>query len=231
MFLLSVCKRMSVNDTLCQGSCPADHHCRFTDVAEAIADTVAIEINDCDTLGSLVWTSGPEVLISGQSCTSILFGCVLPNLKELGISLKPPLAAYEEFEYADDSVSSKSPFTSAWKALPPAIEHMSRLRKLRIWLDHEEPCSWSMVNERAALSPLASISNNPNLSVSINLPNCIPNGKQQIDILQKTVHRYHYPPTGAIDRSTAAYSKRTPASVWRRCSISRFWTSSLKYWK
>jgi hypothetical protein len=179
MFLHSVCKRMSVNDTLCQGSCPADHHCRFTDVAEAIADTVAIEINDCDTLGSLVSNSGPEALISGQSCTSILFGCVLPNLKELGISLKPPLAAYEEFEYADDSVSSKSPFTSAWKALPPAIEHMSRLRKLRIWLDHEEPCSWSMVNERAALSPLASISNNPNLSVSINLPNCIPMGNNK----------------------------------------------------
>jgi hypothetical protein len=172
MALLSVCKQMSVNDTLCQGSCPADHHCRFTDVAEAIADTVAIEINDCDTLGSLVSNSGPEV--PAQSCTSSLFRCVLPNLKELGISLRPPLAAYEEFEYADDSISSTSPFASAWIALPSAIEHMSRLKRFRIWLDHEEPCSWSMVNERAVLSPLASLSNNPDLSVSINLPKLHP---------------------------------------------------------
>jgi hypothetical protein len=37
-----------------------------------------------------------------------------------------------------------------------------------MWLDHDEPCSWSMVNERAVLSALASLSTN--LDISIDLP-------------------------------------------------------------
>jgi hypothetical protein len=104
-------------------------------------------------------------------------GCVLPNLKELGINLKLPLAAYKELESAGESTSSTPSFTSAWTALPLAVEHISRLRKLRIWLDHRQPCSWSMVNERAVLSPLAPLaspSNNPHLDVSINLPKLHP---------------------------------------------------------
>jgi hypothetical protein len=114
------------------------------------------------------------VLASGRSCTSNLLGCVLPNLKELSISLRLSLATYEALENAGDSGSSKSLLISAWTELPFALDYLSRLRRLQIWLDHEEPCSWSVVNERAVLSPLVSLSSNPELDVSINLPKLHP---------------------------------------------------------
>jgi hypothetical protein len=114
------------------------------------------------------------VLASGRSCTSNLLGYVLPNLKELSISLRLSLATYEALENVADSAFSKSLLISAWTELPFALDYWSRLRKLRIWLDHEESCSWSVVNERAVLSPLASLSSNPDLDVSINLPKLHP---------------------------------------------------------
>jgi hypothetical protein len=114
------------------------------------------------------------VLASSGSCTSDLLGRLLPNLKQLSISLRLSLATYKELENAGDSASCELSLISAWTELPFACEHLRKLRTLRIWLDHEEPCSWSVVNERAILSPLASLSSNPNLDFSINLPKLHP---------------------------------------------------------
>src|SRR4051812_22997189 len=102
-----------------------------------MSDIAAIQINDLDTLRILVPESG--VLESGRSFTFILLDCVLPNLKELTISLRLPLATYEALDNASDSAGSESSLISAWTGLRLAIEHLSKLRRLRIWLDHEEP--------------------------------------------------------------------------------------------
>jgi len=141
-----------------------------------MADIAAFQINDLDALRILVPQSG--VLKSGRSSTSTLLNCVLPSLKELDISLRLPLSAYDALENAGNSTGSKSSSMdhsiSAWTGLRPAIERLSKLRRLRIWLDHGERCPWSMVNERAVLSPLAPLSNNPNLDISIDLPKLHP---------------------------------------------------------
>jgi hypothetical protein len=71
-------------------------------------------------------------------------------------------------------MSPQSSPVSAWLELPHAIPLMNKLRKLHIWLDHDEPCTWTTVNERAVLSPLASLSTLPHLEVSINLPKLHP---------------------------------------------------------
>ena len=141
-----------------------------------MADVAAFQINDLDALRILVPQSG--VLKSGRSSTSTLLNCVLPSLKKLDISLRLPLSAYDALENASDPTSSESSSMdhsiSAWTGLRPAIERLSKLRRLRIWLDHGERCPWSMVNERAVLSPLAPLSNNPNLDISIDLPKLHP---------------------------------------------------------
>ncbi|KAF2265278.1 hypothetical protein CC78DRAFT_205757 [Lojkania enalia] len=149
MALFLVCKRM------------------FSDIMEMMADIAVVYINDLDTLRSLVLISSE--LESRRSSTSILLVSILPNLKELSINLRLPLDTYKALDNTSNSAGSESLLSSVWMGLPLAIEHLSKLRRLRIWLDHEEPCSWSIVNERAVLSPLASLSNIPNLEVSIDL--------------------------------------------------------------
>lgn len=66
------------------------------------------------------------------------------------------------------------PSIAAWTKLCPAIERLSNLRRLRIWLDHAESCPWSVVNERAVLSPLGPLSSNPSLDILIHLPKLHP---------------------------------------------------------
>jgi hypothetical protein len=58
--------------------------------------------------------------------------------------------------------------------LPVAIKNMSKLRKLRLWLDHSETSTWSMVNEQAILSPWESLASDTSLDFSINLPKLHP---------------------------------------------------------
>jgi hypothetical protein len=160
------------------GNWPADNLCRFTDFAETIADTVAIQINDFDSVKILVSNSGSSMLDSARSPTSSILDCLLPNLKHLSISLRFPLATLEALENANISASPSPSLISAWIKLPIAIKHMSKLRKLQIWLDHGEPCSWSLVNERAILSPLAFLSNIPSLEFCISLPKLHPKWEQ-----------------------------------------------------
>ncbi|KAF2176893.1 hypothetical protein K469DRAFT_812277 [Zopfia rhizophila CBS 207.26] len=158
--LLLACKRMCI------------------DVVEMMADIAVFQINDLDMLRILVLHS--SVLKPGRSSTfaSTFLSCVLPSLKELHISLRLSLSIYGALENAGNSTGSESSSMdhsiSAWTGLRPAIERLGNLRRLRIWLDHGEPCSWSMVNERAVLSPLAPLSNNPNLDISIDLPKLHP---------------------------------------------------------
>lgn len=100
-----------------------------------------------------------------------LLRCFLLNIKELNISLRLPLAAYEASQTTGQS-SVGSPPVSTWTELPYTIERFEKLNTLRIWLDHDQACSWSMINERAVVSPLAYLS--ADLDVSINLPKLHP---------------------------------------------------------
>jgi hypothetical protein len=98
--------------------------------------------------------------------TSMLLSCLLPNLKDLTISLRLPLSDYEALE--NDSAEAK--FAHTWTKLPTAIRQLSRLRDLHLRLDHDEPRTWSMVNERAVLTPLKSLADIPHLRISVSLP-------------------------------------------------------------
>jgi hypothetical protein len=137
-----------------------------------MADSTVAHVNDLDTLRDLVPL--PSEHESGRSSTSITSGFILPNLEELRISLRLDLDTYTALDDVGDSVGSQSSLSSAWTGLLLAIQHMSKLRRLRIWVDHKDACSWSVVNEHAVLSPLASLGNSPNLEYSIDLPKLHP---------------------------------------------------------
>jgi hypothetical protein len=145
---------------------------RLTDVAAAISDHTTCSVHDLATLGVIVSNLNSPVPGAYSPRTSMFLQCLLSHLKYLSISLRLPLAAYEAMESAP--VSSQPSPVSAWSDLPRAIARMGKLRRLNIWLDHDEACVWTAVNERAFLSPLAPLSNCPDLDVSINLPNLHP---------------------------------------------------------
>jgi hypothetical protein len=139
-----------------------------------MADMAAFQINDVDTLRLLFLHLNPEKPESGSKLTSEFLDWVIPNIKELRVDLRLPLAAFEALEHGRQSALSGLSLISGWPDLPLTVARMSKLRRLRIWLDHDEPGSWSMVNERATLSPLVVLRTNPDLHVSVNLPKLHP---------------------------------------------------------
>ncbi|ORY02758.1 hypothetical protein BCR34DRAFT_635853 [Clohesyomyces aquaticus] len=148
----------------CERMIPADKPGRFIDVGEEIAGTVPRHINDLDTLG---------ILDSHWYSSSIHLHHVFPSLQELNISLRLPLETYVAIENAGNSTGSELSSTrypiSAWMELCFVIKRLSTLRRLDIWLNHNEPCSWTMIKERAALSPVMTLPANQNLDINIDL--------------------------------------------------------------
>jgi hypothetical protein len=133
------------------------------DVTEMIADTVTMQVSDRGSFSTIISHVG--LLDGPRAARAFFLGCLLRNIKKLDINLRLPLCDYDGLEAAPEVAS----FTTTWIQHPYAIRNMSKLRRLRIWLDHDESCTWSRVNERTTLSPLQSLANLPTLDISINL--------------------------------------------------------------
>ncbi|KAH7347073.1 hypothetical protein BKA66DRAFT_477783 [Pyrenochaeta sp. MPI-SDFR-AT-0127] len=142
--------------------------------AETTADLVVIHVNDIFSLDLVVSNALSHAPGSDRFVTSTLLSYILPNLKALSISMRLPRAAFTAHEAASISTSSLPSLIYTFNKIPLAIGYMSKLRRLRICLDHDEPCTWSVVDERATLSPLAPLGNLPRLDVTINLPKLHP---------------------------------------------------------
>lgn len=97
---------------------------------------------------------------------------MLPNIKSLEIDLKLPLATYEALESPEGSWSSSSqPVPYAWLDLLRTFQSWTKLRSLHIRLDHADLDPWSLVNERAILSPVRNLQP---LQMTIALPKLNP---------------------------------------------------------
>jgi hypothetical protein len=135
----------------------------------AIGDTAAVYVCDLTTLQVL--TSDANILSSGEFFTSRLITKILANTKSLEVLLKLPLATYQALEDQASSGSSSSHHLPAWANLPRSFQNWPVLRKLYIRLDHSDSISWSLVNERAILTPLVDL---PNPQITIALPKLNP---------------------------------------------------------
>ena len=109
---------------------------------------------------------------------SAFLNYILPNLKKMSIRPKLPLSTYEMLENAGELDSFDSHqvdvSVSTWANIWSFIGYLGKLKRLRIWPDHTDTDSWSVVNERAVLSPLTTLRNNPNLDLLIDLPKLHP---------------------------------------------------------
>ncbi|KAF2494342.1 hypothetical protein BU16DRAFT_619469 [Lophium mytilinum] len=163
----------------------------YIDVVEHLVKEATFSI-DLMTLRSF---SQREALgLSGTFSASGYLGSAFSNIRELHITLRLSLDECQEIErltadnfpdldYIPDlSIPSlkrlppavlKSRVT-AWLDVHTAITQLKELRRLQIWIDHDDKSSWSRVNERAILHPLESLLSLPDLNMCISLPKLHP---------------------------------------------------------
>jgi hypothetical protein len=63
---------------------------------------------------------------------------------------------------------------SAWMHIYLVLAQLKSLERLRVWVDHDDISSWTLVNERAILHPLEPLLEHSNLDMSICLPKLHP---------------------------------------------------------
>jgi hypothetical protein len=118
---------------------------------------------------------------------SIHFG-----ITKLNVTFRLPLAFYNALEkdcVLESTLGSHthavSKMCATWECLWPAICQMQHLRKLCIWLDHDDKSSWSVVKERLALQGITTALEEhmqtrardgklPHIDITLNLPNLHP---------------------------------------------------------
>lgn len=99
---------------------------------------------------------------------------IFPNVRKLHITARLSLSACKKMEGECD-VEADSNKTKAsvelWNSIWPAMAQLTKLRMLKIEIDHTTPVSWSVVNEHAIAYPivyLAAIA--PKITVVIAFP-------------------------------------------------------------
>jgi len=133
-------------------------------VLDSLVDLTTFHVTDLNTIDRIVTPS--SLIIPGHLSTALV------RIQKLTITLRLPLQAYEGHEIS--LVQNAAANTSSWLKLCPAIARLERLRRLELWIDHDDPSSWSVVNERAFLSPLDNLVSHPGLDISVNLPKLHP---------------------------------------------------------
>jgi hypothetical protein len=136
-----------------------------------VADTSTLHITGLETVNSLDKSDIAETKFSA----AFLFH----SITQLNITLRLPLPFCNALERTYDSHTLESGSeiagdTKAWFQLGTTLTQLKKLRTLRIWLDHDEPCSWSVVHERAILSCLNPLYAIEGLDISISLPKLHP---------------------------------------------------------
>ncbi|PVH75215.1 hypothetical protein DL98DRAFT_602220 [Cadophora sp. DSE1049] len=163
----------------------------FLDVFDLITETSAIIITDMDALDGL--TTGQYKLEANSNCHWNVWEHMQCRIKSLNIALRLPLAFYralEEIESRDpitvtSSITTVASMSCTWMRIWPSIFGLQQLQSLYIWLDHDDPSSWSVVKEKLILDYVftnleqqmqvrSSIIDFPQLNVVFNLPKLHP---------------------------------------------------------
>ena len=112
-------------------------------------------------------------------------GSICPRITRLSITLSLPLAFFQAIEAAalasedQGDVSPSNPEeddVSTWSRIASSLlVRFPKIRKLRVWLDHNGKDYWSVVNERAILASVETLkTSNPGLEVLCLLPKVHP---------------------------------------------------------
>ncbi|KAH7381919.1 hypothetical protein BKA64DRAFT_764190 [Cadophora sp. MPI-SDFR-AT-0126] len=125
----------------------------FLDVCSSMAETTAFNSTDLDTMETLLRLADDRG--SGPNLSWSLWNYVRPSIHVLNITLRLPLAFYQELADHETSKSEHEDCTfttsvanSTWVGIWQAVCELHHLRRICIWLDHDGPDSWSLVKER-----------------------------------------------------------------------------------
>jgi hypothetical protein len=69
-----------------------------------------------------------------------------------------------------DLMDDETVILALWQYLPSTIMKMKGLQKLCIWLEPSDPISWSNFNERAILSAIEPLTEDPRLDLCLEIP-------------------------------------------------------------
>jgi len=133
-------------------------------VLDYLVDLTTFHVTDLNALECIIT---PSPLIVPDYLVTALGG-----IQKLSITLRLPLQAFQETDVSPVQATAATSNPS-WLTLCPAITKLERLRRLELWVDHDDPSTWSVVNERAFLSTLDTLV--PlGLDISVNLPKLHP---------------------------------------------------------
>lgn len=147
---------------------------RGIEIADFMARTSTLHITDLETVKSLDGSNVGE--------TRFLTAPLFNNVIRLSITLRLPLPFCHALERPYNSHTSALEVdgdTQTWSQLGTTLTQLEKLRTLGIWLDHDEPCSWSVVNERSILSCLTPVIAIEGLDISISLPKLHPKYEEE----------------------------------------------------
>lgn len=146
----------------------------YTEALNFLSGTLVFTITDLETLERLSQMKRNIDATSLKSVSPVLHS----RVTKLNIIMRWPLELYQSYEtHATDSADLSTELLAtkkSWRRLAETIERFDSLLSLHLWFDHSAPCSWSMVDERALLSPLLTALSPTSIDICISLPKLHP---------------------------------------------------------
>ncbi|KAM0269413.1 hypothetical protein ACHAQH_009761 [Verticillium albo-atrum] len=139
-----------------------------------LADRVVLHIIDLETLDALCQSQHA----AGDLPPTMSLISIGKGVKVLHVTLRLPLETFKK-EWPrvirnDYHFPGPEP-ANRFKQVLPAVAALGSLQKTRIEIDHTDPSSWSVVDERATLWPVRRIKNlAPHIDLTLVLPNLHP---------------------------------------------------------
>jgi hypothetical protein len=99
---------------------------------------------------------------------------LLLKITRLSVVLKLQLQFYQSLDNLEDAREDTRDDIGAWSRFDSNIRRLPRLKKLQIWFEHNDPCTWTVVNERVLLAPLIRLCEAKSLDITLSLPKLHP---------------------------------------------------------
>ncbi|ORY04861.1 hypothetical protein BCR34DRAFT_572388 [Clohesyomyces aquaticus] len=164
----------------------------YLDVMSYMVERTVIHVVDLTTLECFLRIANDHTTNPSAIKTSL--ASALPSIRKLNITMRFALPICEAIEkLATESTQISGPpspspeneegneateaainiaAATSWLQLVPKIAQLTHLRTLHVWIDHDSKKSWTVVHERAILSPLIRLANtsSPHLALTVSLP-------------------------------------------------------------
>jgi len=118
--------------------------------------------------------------VASQQMDELIFASA-SRTRVLALSLRLPLPVFEALDgqHSEPPSEETKALASLWSSIWPQVALMSDLRHVRVEIDHTDLSSWSVVNERRVLAPIASFIQATKISIMVVLPKLHPRYETQ----------------------------------------------------